>query len=180
MPSAHILRELKRIHPGLFVLPCDYAIDDQGFIHHSVYKPRYHVMLHDEHGRDLHLFAVEATNGEFMPLDTRTVLRLKTDISRFEKDPKKIDKLIRDMEAEDRRRVDKQRDEDNLDVLMANRKKISEAIDNMKDGIVDGPAPARDEKIMSYPGQTKRSSGRDNILLSAKEQGYELKEHDDE
>ena len=183
-PDSSIIRELKALDPGLFPHFSEYELDKAtgsplltaGGI--PILRPRWSIWQEDpKTGQMYFLFYHEDVNKPeadrtFLPLDMRAVDRIRQDLGRQGFSPKQVaDMMMNSQKAwRDKREADMQdlREE----VLKANKRKITEAMESM-DGR-EGDA-SRDAKTFSYAGQTTRTSGAERkIEKSDKELGWEL------
>src|SRR3990167_8272860 len=85
-PSESVLAALRRIHPGLYVVRSRYALDQltgrtvvDARTQDPIERTRYWICI-EHRGQKSTLFPVQTPEGEYMPLDMRTVRRVGTDL----------------------------------------------------------------------------------------------------
>lgn len=132
-----------------------------------VYMPRWYLYLLEDSGRAHLLRVLHGDDGSFRPLDQRVVKETLSDTMRV-LGLKEILRRMKDDVLDQPKKARKAAAERNMMWEEANQHKLNEARGNPF-----GRAKThRDEKIMSYGGQTVRSSGRGTVALSKKEKGF--------
>ena len=186
-----LIRELKALSPRLGLVWSEFILDPEpgihkglplihettGFpVHYSDGKGRWHVVLAPEDGGQPHyLFTHQTADGTYLPADSRISKKIREDAGRT-MSADQINRMVElGKQAEKRKYAEKYASLQD-DTLRANKTKIEEMFDNVERGIVSGGS-TRDQKIVSYPGQTDRGTHHDNIPMSSEEQGWELPDY---
>jgi len=178
-PSRSVLNDLNALHPGLFIVPMQYAYDELTSnirLHKGepIHKPRYHVFLEDNDGQIFHLFAHETPEGEYLPCDNRLLDRLNGDLARVcGHDANAIERKLREMEEEEIAKATKEHEERVLNSLEANAGVMRGSCES---GVLDIPEQnkKKDSTIYSYDGQPIRSTSSNSIPLTDEELGIEI------
>lgn len=182
-PSESVLAALRGIHSGLYVVRSRYAVDQDGKViedprtQKPIERPRYWLCI-DHRGKKSALFPVQTPEGEFMPLDMRTVRRVGTDLGHA------YDSFEAQCAAEDEadRLKEQKRQESERERVRRwaenNRQAMRAALENARRGVVSAhPATRmRDPVIYGYDGQAVRSSRFNTIPKTAKERGLDTPE----
>lgn len=175
-PPKSVLQGLRSIDPGLDIVrsklwlntftgkPHRHAVTGE-----CVVRPRYWVVLHDSQRTHI-LFPVQSPEGHWMPADGRIVHRIANDIAReCGHDGDKVADRMAENEREKKAKFDKDKAERRLEMLEENRGAWRDAHRNMEHGEIR--PNIRDEKIISYPNQPIRSTGKDTVTPDAQELG---------
>ena len=130
-----------------------------------LWNPRWWIVKICRDGVHRQLFSVQF-------FDYRVPYRIKSDVARH-LSASQIEQRIDDAQASAEKMEAAQREGDVADFVAANRSKLGTVFDgdNLK-----RPAEKRDAKIFSYDGIANRTTGRDAIMPSAKEAGWEMPE----
>lgn len=184
-PSESVLAALRGIHPGLYVVRCQYALrTDNGQIYINPHtnepmeRPRYWVCI-NHRGQKSPLFPVQTPEGEYMPLDMRTVRRVGTDLGIA------TDSFEAMCRAEDEadQLAEQKRQESERDRVRRwaenNRQAMRAALENARNGKVSSHPmeKMRDPVIYGYDGQAVRSSSFNTVPKTAKERGLDSPEN---
>ncbi len=183
-PSESVLAALRGIHPGLYVVRSRYALNQQGEVvvdpqtQEPIEIPRYWVWI-DHRGKKSPLFPVETPEGDFMPVDMRTVRRVGTDLGIASST---MDEMWRAIEEHDEQREEQRQDSERERVrrwVENNGPALRRAVQNARDGVVHSHPMQRmrDPVIYGYDGQALRSSSFNTIAKSAKERGFDSPEN---
>ncbi len=184
-PSESVLAALRGIHPGLYVVRSQYALNTfsgQMYVdprtNEPMERPRYWICI-NHRGQKSPLFPVQTPEGEYMPLDMRVVRRVGTDLGVA------YDSFEEQCRAEDEadRLKEEKRQGDERDRVRRwaenNRQALKAAVANARDGkVASHPvSKMRDPVLYSYTGQPIRSSSFNTVPMSAKERGLDTPEN---
>lgn len=183
-PSESVLAALRGIHPGLYVVRSQYALNSltgQVFVdprtQEPLERPRYWLCI-SHRGQKSPLFPVQTPEGEYMPLDMRTVRRVGTDLGvaydSFEEQCRAEDEADR---LKEEKRVESERDRVRR-WAENNRQAMKAARENARNGVVASHPMTRmrDPVIYGYDGQIARSTRHNTVPMSAKERGLDTPE----
>lgn len=179
-PPESVLRDLRGIHPGVYVIRSRYAIDQNtGKVCEDaegkpIERPRYWVCI-DNAGKKSLLFAVQSPEGEYMPCDQRLVKRLGTDLSRAYEKYEQMAAALDQLEADKETKRQESERERFRRFVETNGPAWRSAIANLKEGRFAASKPARmkDPVIYGYNGQPVRSSSHNTVPMTARDLGIE-------
>lgn len=180
-PSQTVVQALKSIHPGLTVIRSKWALNYQSCKPHKNLKtgkpqirPRYWVCLENHKGRNHVLFPVEDEKRNFLPLDMRTVARIKNDIGFQARSDAEAARMVEEKEEQYKQQLEKDSKERRRRWAENNKQALRDAQRSVEEGRLSTGPKVRDEKIFSYSKQTNKTSGKSNIVLSNEEFGLEF------
>lgn len=178
-PDSSVLKELKALDPGLFVMFSEYELNkltgqplEDHFGRPVKFAPRWSVWCTDPKTNRPHfLFYVEDDKNPdgFCQLDGRVIQRLKRDMLKAGVTPKQQADAIMQSRQAWREKEMKEEEAKALDVMMANKRKIREVLENpnVREEVT------RDAKIYSYNNQVIRNTSGTSIPKTDKERGWE-------
>ena len=181
--SETILQALKSIHPGLFVRRAGYALDHttgevapDPITKEPIDRPRYWIWI-DNAGRRSPLLPVETPEGEYMPLDMRTVRRIGTDLGIA---TDSIEELWAEVEKHEAKKEEARAESERERFrrwIENNKPAWRSAMQNARDGKVAPTRRMRDPVIYGYDGQAVRSSSLNTVPMSSRERGFDTPEN---
>lgn len=153
----HILKQIKKIDPGLHLQFSNYyvnkingkpLIDSTGkpFVH-----PRWHVWMKNPNGKYYYITPLEDENGDYIPVDNRTVKNLEADAVRV-LGAKEVLRRQQESRRRNKDRVIKKELETAREFASENKRKLQDVMDNPF-----GNRLKEKETITSYSGQSNRS-----------------------
>ena len=163
-PPLSLIQEIKSICPNLFIVPSRWRINprtQKPYLNENgepIEHIRYNLFIANDDGSVEFLWAHETPEGEFLPADRRIVERIGNDLARIESNPLKLEKMLRDAEAEEIERA-KQKRQERIDAFVeANASKIRREVMS-PESLANPNAPTMSSPILySYTGQVLRSS----------------------
>jgi hypothetical protein len=138
-------------------------------------RPRYWCFI-DHRGRVSPLFPVETPDHDFMPVDQRLVHRIATDVGHVTNNAQEMARLLEESERKREEAAEAERKERMRRFMENNKGAWRDAMENLKNGKINGPNQKRDPVLFSYDGQPIRSSSHNTIPMTAKERGIDTME----